>query len=264
MNDILELDNLSCGYKNHSLGIFRKNTIKPVLNNINIKIHRNEFFGLVGESGCGKSTLAKAILGLIPFEGTMILDGIKMDSVFKNRKSVSKLVQAVFQDPLSSLDPRCTIGQTLQEPLCIHGNYSKKERYDLAVEMLENVGLDSSFMNRLPSELSGGQRQRVCIGASLILKPKFLIADEAVSALDVSVGSQILNLFVELHQKMEFSMLFISHNLDVVNYLCDRTAVMYKGSIVEVNDSDEIYNNPKHFYTKQLVNSAKTIKILSN
>ena len=123
--------------------------------------------------------------------------------------------------------------------------------------MLETVGLDASFMNRFPLELSGGQRQRVCIGASLILEPQFLIADEAISSLDVSVGSQILNLFMELHEKMEFSMLFISHNLDVVHYLCDRVAVMHDGMIVETGISDKIYCNPSHPYTKQLISSAK-------
>ncbi|MCR5762329.1 MAG: ATP-binding cassette domain-containing protein [Treponema sp.] len=257
-NHILTLQGISCGYEDHSFGIFSSVKTHKVLHDINLCINKNEFFGLVGESGCGKSTLAKAILGLIPFSGTMFFDGqeIKMNHI-NNRKTFARHIQAVFQDPLSSLDMRRTIGQTMQEPLDIHGIGTKKERYEMAVSMLETVGLDASYMKRFPFELSGGQRQRVCIGASLILNPQFLIADEAISSLDVSVGSQILNLFMELHEKMEFSMLFISHNLDVVHYLCDRVAVMHDGVIIETGTSDEIYYNPSHSYTKQFISSAK-------
>ena len=257
-DEILSLQNVSCGYENHGLGIWGHRKFKPILKDIDLHICKNEFFGLVGESGCGKSTLAKTILGIVPFSGSMIFDGnIINQSFVKDRKNIARRIQAVFQDPLSSLDVRRTIGQTMMEPLCIHRIGTKKERYEKAVSMLETVGLDASFMNRFPLELSGGQRQRVCIGASLILEPQFLIADEAISSLDVSVGSQILNLFMELHEKMEFSMLFISHNLDVVHYLCDRVAVMHDGMIVETGISDEIYCNPSHLYTKQLISSAK-------
>ncbi len=257
-DEILSLQNVSCGYENHGLGIWGQRKFKPILKDIDLHICKNEFFGLVGESGCGKSTLAKTILGIVPFSGSMIFDGnIINQSFVKDRKNIARRIQAVFQDPLSSLDVRRTIGQTMMEPLCIHSIGTKKERYEKAVSMLETVGLDASFMNRFPLELSGGQRQRVCIGASLILEPQFLIADEAISSLDVSVGSQILNLFMELHEKMEFSMLFISHNLDVVHYLCDRVAVMHDGMIVETGISDEIYCNPSHPYTKQLISSAK-------
>lgn len=257
-DEILSLHDVCCGYENHEFGIFTHRKFHPVLHDINLSIRKNEFFGLVGESGCGKSTLAKAILGIIPFSGTMHFDGHELKpELAKNRRCIARSIQAVFQDPLGALDVRRTIGQTLQEPLCIHGIGTKKERHEKAVAMLETVGLDSSYMNRFPLELSGGQRQRVCIGASLILRPQFLIADEAISSLDVSVGSQILNLFNELHEKMEFSMLFISHNLDVVHYLCNRVAVMHDGMIVETGTSDEIYYNPLHSYTKQLVSSAK-------
>ncbi|MBR1913184.1 MAG: ABC transporter ATP-binding protein [Treponema sp.] len=257
-DEILSLHNIACGYENHGLGIFRHRKKRTVLHDVELHILKNEFFGLVGESGCGKSTLAKAILGIVPFSGRMCFDGqeIKPDLI-KDRKTIARQIQAVFQDPLSSLDVRRTVGQTLQEPLCIQRIGTKKERYERAVAMLETVGLDASYMNRFPSELSGGQRQRVCIGASLILNPQFLIADEAISALDVSVGSQILNLFVELHEKMDFSMLFISHNLDVVHYLCDRVAVIHNGTIVETGTADEIYYNPMHPYTKKLIASAK-------
>ena len=255
---MLELQNVSCGYADHSLGIFRKAKVRTVLHDIQLAINKNEFFGLVGESGCGKSTLAKAILGFVPFTGSMRLEGKLMDGdFFRDRKTVSRCIQAVPQDPLSALDLKRTIGETVMEPLVIHSIGTRQERKELAASMLETVGLNASYMDRSPSELSGGQRQRVCIGASLILKPKFLIADEAISSLDVSVGSQILNLFRELHQKMEFSMLFISHNIDVVNYLCDRIAVIHDGTIVEAGPSEQICSSPSHPYTRQLIASAR-------
>lgn len=213
----------------------------------------------MGESGCGKSTLGKAILGLIPFEGNITVNGIAYSR--SNRKLFTKYVQAVFQDPLSALDPKKTIGFTMAEPLRAHGIGTKGEREQKVNEMLELIGLDASYGKRYPKELSGGQRQRVCIGAALMLNPKLIIADEAISALDVSVGSQILNLFQEIHDKLELSLLFISHNLNVVYYLCDRIAVMYRGNIVELGSADAIYNSPKHPYTKLLLAAIPDIEI---
>ena len=256
--NILELIDVNSEYSLKSLDIFGKNKKNKVLNNINLTIRRNEFFGLVGESGCGKSTLAKAILGLIEFEGEIIISGQKRDK--KNRKTFAKYVQAVFQDPLSALNPRKTIGFMLEEPLKIHKIGTKSERYKQVNKVLELIGLDSSYRKRYPNELSGGQRQRVCIGCALMLNSQLIVADEAISALDVSVGAQILNLFQDIHDNFELSLLFISHNLNVVYYLCDRIAVMYRGNIVELGTAEDIYKSPLHPYTKLLLSSVPDIE----
>ncbi|MGN0342731.1 MAG: ABC transporter ATP-binding protein [Roseburia sp.] len=256
--DILQVLNVQNHYDENGLGIFRKKKRTKVLNDVTFNIHKNEFFGLVGESGCGKSTLGKSILGLIPFEGSILVNGIPYSR--KNKLIFTKNVQAVFQDPLSALNPKRTIGFTMEEPLKIHHIGNKQERIRKVNEMLDLVGLDASYRNRYPRELSGGQRQRVCIGASLMLDPKLVIADEAISALDVSVGSQILNLFKKIHQEKEFSMLFISHNLNVVYYLCDRIAVMYCGNIVELGSAEDVYNRPGHPYTKLLLSAIPDIE----
>lgn len=252
-DDILVVDHVTNYYADNKLGIFSKPGRKQVLNDVSFAIHKDEFFGLVGESGCGKSTLAQAILGLIPFEGSIKIDGMEYAST--DRKMISSRIQAVFQDPMSSLDPRRTIGATMREPLIAHGIGSKQEQERSVREMLERVGLDASYSDRYPRELSGGQRQRVCIGAALMLEPKLIVADEAVSALDVSVAAQILNLFRTIDAKSEFAMLFISHNLGIEYYLCDRIAVMYSGNIVEIGTADDIYKHPAHPYTKLLLSA---------
>ena len=243
-DDILEVKSVNAGYSDK----------KGVLKNVSLNIKHNEFFGLVGESGCGKSTLSRAILGLLPFEGSIRVNGVSLSS--HNRLSLSREVQAVFQDPLAALNPRHTIGFSMEEPLKIHKIGTKEERRILVNNMIEKVGLDKSLLCRYPSELSGGQRQRICIGSSLMLRPKLVVADEATSALDVSVGSQILNLFQQIHSEMEFSLLFISHNINVVYYLCDRIAVMFKGRIVEQGTADDICNHPLHPYTRLLMSAV--------
>ncbi len=252
--NILEIRNLSAGYRSSASPLLGAGGTKTILQDINLDIRRDEFFGLLGESGCGKTTLAKAILGLLPHTGSILLDGKEYDRRRKSEYYAS--IQAVFQDPLSALDPRRTVGFTVEEPLAVHRRLSKKERILKVDEMLERVGLDPSYKNRLPADLSGGQRQRVCIAAALMLEPKLLVADEAISSLDVSVGAQILKLFQELHEQMEFALLFISHNLDVVYYLCSRVAVMQQGRIVETGDVEEVYAHPKASYTRQLLGTA--------
>lgn len=254
---LLKVDNVSNEYTGNSLDLFRKSQAQHVLNHVSFEIKENEFFGLVGESGCGKSTLGKAILGLIEFDGEITIDQEKRTK--KNKKSQAKKLQAVFQDPLSALNPRKTIGFTLEEPLKIHKIGNREERSRRVNEILELVGLDSSYRSRYPKELSGGQRQRVCIGAALMLEPELIIADEAVSALDVSVGSQILNLLQDVHEKYSLSLLFISHNLNVVYYLCERIAVMYGGNIVELGTAKSIYETPVHPYTKLLLSAIPDI-----
>ena len=242
--EILEINDVSAGYADK----------KGVLKNVSLKIQHNEFFGLVGESGCGKSTLSRAILGLLPFEGSIRINGISLQSY--SRLERPRAVQAVFQDPLAALNPRKTVAFTMEEPLKIHRIGTRDERKNAVRRMLSRVGLDDSLLTRYPSELSGGQRQRVCIGTSLMLQPQLVVADEAVSALDVSVGSQILNLFQEIHSEMDFSLLFISHNINVVYYLCDRIAVMFKGRIVEMGTADAVCNHPLHPYTRLLMSAV--------
>lgn len=255
--EILEISHVSNRYRDSGAGFFSGSKMTRVLNDVSLTIHRDEMFGLVGESGCGKSTLGKAVLGMIPFEGQIRVGG--MEYTRKNRQEFTSAVQAVFQDPLSALNPRRTIAQTLEEPLLAHGIGTPQSRREKAVEMLELVGLDASYADRLPRELSGGQRQRVCIGAALMIDPDLVIADEATSALDVSVGAQILNLFQEIHDRKDFAMLFISHNLNVVYYLCNRIAVMYRGSIVEQGDAESLYNAPLHPYTRTLLSAIPEI-----
>lgn len=250
---ILTIKNLQNYYHSHSVNIFEKSKKIKVLKGVNIDIKRGEIFGLVGESGCGKSTLGGAIVGLVEAQGDIILEGEKMEG--RRRKDLCKKVQIVFQDPMSSLNPKKKIGWILEEPMKIHKIGNKEERKKRVEEVLELIGLDPSYRDRYPRELSGGQRQRISIGCALMLNPKLLIADEPVSSLDVSVQSQILNIMMDLHDKLNLSYLFISHNLNVVYYLCDRVAVMYFGRIVELSDVKTIYDNPLHPYTQELLNA---------
>ena len=236
---LLEVKNLSCYYDGERKGL-KKPERKQVLKNVSLNIYKDEIVGLVGESGCGKSTLSKAILGLIPD-----CDGEVIHS--------SKLPQMVFQDPFSSLNPQKSILWILEEPLRAQG-VPLKERKERALKMLERIGLGEGYADRKPDELSGGQRQRVAIAAAIITHPKFLIADEPVSALDVTVQAQILKLMKELKEEFDLSYLFISHDLDVVYQICDRVMVMRDGEIIEENETQELFDNPKHEYTKMLLN----------
>jgi peptide/nickel transport system ATP-binding protein len=214
-----------------------------VLKNVSIDVREGEILGLVGESGCGKSTLARTIIGLQkPDSGEII-------QKYPN-------TQMIFQDPYGSLNPAKTVGFIMEEPIRNLTDMSSEERRKLAEEMIQNVGLTSEYLDRLPSELSGGQRQRVCIATALMLKPKLIIADEPVSALDVTIQAEVLKLMRELHDKMGISFLFISHDLRVVHQMCDRVLVMRSGVIVEEGERDEIYAHPKHEYTKELLKSA--------
>jgi ABC-type dipeptide/oligopeptide/nickel transport system ATPase subunit len=225
---VLSICNVSNVYTSRKFGIFGKKE-KTVLKNINLEIQRGEIFGLMGKSGSGKTTLTRCILGLIDYQGEILIDGLHNNF----SKRIHKYpVQMVFQEPGASLNPVKKIGWLMEEPLVIHKIGSQQTRRQMVDEMLLRIGLDPSFKSRLPHELSGGQKQRVCIGRALILQPRLLIADEAISSLDVSAGAQILNLFNELHQNYGLSILFISHNKDAVEYLCTRSAEMINGELI--------------------------------
>jgi len=254
IEDVLCVKDLYCYYQN---GFFKPKKVEYVLRGITFDIRQGEIFGLVGESGCGKSTLGKAIAGIIPSKGDIIIEDKRVG--LRRDKDCKKKIQFIFQDPLNSLNPMKKIGWILEEPLKIHKWGDKIERSHRIDEMLNLIGLDLSYRNCFPRELSGGQRQRVSIGCALMLNPRLIIADEPVSALDVSVQAQILNLMKDLHGKLNVSYLFISHNLNVIYYLCDRVAVMYKGQIVEMSDVERIYNKPLHPYTKMLLEACGKI-----
>ncbi|MDR0486691.1 MAG: dipeptide/oligopeptide/nickel ABC transporter ATP-binding protein [Treponema sp.] len=219
---LLSIRDVSNVYSSRRLGLFGKKEKRPVLNHVNLELQKGEIFGLTGGSGCGKTTLARCILGLIDYDGRILVDGRKPEKM-------SRVVQMVFQDPGESLNPAKKVGWLMEEPLVIHRAGGHKKRAAKVDEMLLKVGLKPSYKTRRVHELSGGQKQRVCIGRALILEPRLLIADEAISSLDVSTGAQILNLFRELHESSGLSILFISHNIGVVEYLCDRIAFMENG-----------------------------------
>ena len=248
-NAIIEIRNVSKNYVSRNFGPFGKKEIKPILHNINLDIARGEIFGLAGESGSGKSTLARCILGLVDYEGEITIDyRVQLTSLMRRKKKTrsvhfpihemhthemqARILQPVFQDPGASLNPVKNIGWLLEEPLVIHRLGTALERSRRVDEMLFRIGLDPLYRKRRPRELSGGQKQRICIGRALMLEPKILIADEAISSLDVSAGAQILNLFSELRQNLGLTILFITHNMDAAEYLCDRVAVMKEGRLV--------------------------------
>lgn len=242
MEPILEIKNLNSFYRQGGRA-FSKGKAVQVLKNVNVTIGRGEVLGLVGESGSGKSTLAKSILGMTEYEGEITHH--------------SRRPQMVFQDPYSSLNPAFSILRIVEEPLRIFGKYDPQERRQRAAEMLEAVGLGEEFHDRKPAQLSGGQRQRVSIAAAMIVRPKLVILDEAVSALDVTIQDQILDLLMKLRREYDLSYLFISHDLNVIYQCCDRVIVMQKGEIVEENTVDGIFDAPVHPYTKQLLKAAE-------
>ncbi|TIT24018.1 MAG: ABC transporter ATP-binding protein [Mesorhizobium sp.] len=224
---------------------------------VSFSIAPHETLSLVGESGCGKSTTAKAIAGLVPYTGSISIGGHDLSALSrKERKAVRRNVQMIFQDPFASLDPRMRVGDLVAEPLLIHGLGDREQRHAQIAALFERVGLSADQMERYPHEFSGGQRQRICIARALALRPKLIIADESVSALDVSVQARVLRLLKELQREFGVAYLFISHDMAVVENISDRVAVMYLGQIVEMGTRDQIFSNPRHPYTKRLIEAV--------
>jgi len=236
---------------------------KPVgavhaVDNVSFSIKKGETLGLVGESGCGKSTLGKTLLRLIePSAGQIIFDGIDITQLnTREMRSIRQKIQLIFQDPYASLNPRMTVNAILSEPLKIHRLYTTlEEKNKRLYELLDYVQLPKEALNKYPHEFSGGQRQRICIARALAVKPQFIVCDESVSALDVSIQAQVINLLMDLQQELGLTYLFIAHDLKVVEFISHQVAVMYLGKIVEKAVAEDIYRNPKHPYTKALLSA---------
>ncbi|MBQ0026784.1 MAG: ATP-binding cassette domain-containing protein [Lachnospiraceae bacterium] len=252
---LLEVKNLK-EYFNISTGLFGSKPLKAV-DDVTFSINKGETLGLVGESGCGKTTVGRTILHLYqPTDGEIWYDGVKIDSK-ASIKEFRKKATMVFQDPYSSLNPRMTVADIIAEPLDVHKLYTtKQERNDRVLELMNYVGLNSEHAARYAHEFSGGQRQRIGIARSLAVNPEFIVCDEPVSALDVSIQAQVINMFDELQDQLGLTYLFIAHDLLVVRHISDRIAVMYLGRMVELADADTIYNRPLHPYSKSLLSAV--------
>lgn len=253
----MPLDNLLLRVQNLSKYFIDNSGVHKALDGVSLNIHRGETLGVVGESGSGKTTLGRTIMRLYkPEHGQIWFEDKEITRLNEGKlRPYRKEIQMIFQNPYESLSPRMTVGEILEEPLFIQKMGSKKERTDKALSMLEKVGLPKSSYKKRIHEFSGGQRQRVGIARALMLEPKFIIADEPVSALDVSVQAQVLNLLKDLQTEMNLTCLFISHDLSVVHYMSDRVAVMYLGHLIELAPKEELYRNPIHPYTKSLLAS---------
>ena len=252
-DNLLQVKNLNIDYCNNS----GKTT--HAVKNFSIEVNKGEVFAIAGESGCGKSTLLKSIIKLVqPVSGEILFEGQDINDI--KRDDYTPLVQMIFQNPYASLNPKMKIKDILKEPLVINTKYSKSEIERIVDEKIEQVGLSKRQLNLYPHEFSGGQRQRIAIARALMLNPKLILADEPVSALDASIQAQIINLINDLRKELGITILFISHDLNVIKYIADRVAVMYMGELVEMGSVDNIFNNPQHSYTKLLLDSIPKIR----
>ncbi len=262
MNEIiLEAKNIKKHFPIRKGLLLRQVASVKAVDDVTLTVRKGETLGLVGESGCGKSTLGRTLIrlyeptgGSIQFEGQDFL-ALKGEALRLKRKNM----QMIFQDPYASLDPRMTVGQIIRQPMDIHNVGTSEERNQRVIELIELVGLRKAHVNRYPHEFSGGQRQRISIARAIALNPELIICDEPVSALDVSIQAQILNLLKDLQEKLNLTYVFISHDLSVIEHTCDRIAVMYLGKIVEIGTRDELFNNPQHPYTQALISAIPRV-----
>jgi oligopeptide transport system ATP-binding protein len=260
---VLEAKNLVKYFPIRSRGVIfnRQVGVVHAVDDVSFTVNRGETFGLVGESGCGKTTTARAIMYLDPpTSGEIYFDGKEIGGIFnsKDKEAILHLrqkIQYVFQNPYASLDPRMTVADIITEPLAIHSHVPKEKWHDRLYELLKLVGLEEYHAERYPHEFSGGQRQRICIARALAVEPEFIIADEPVASLDVSVRAQILNLLQDLQQELKMTYLYISHDLSTVRHICHRVAVMYLGKFVEVADTEDLFKEPLHPYTQALMSA---------
>ena len=262
---VLEVKNLKTYFPVRG-GLFKriKGHVRAV-NNVSFNIQAGETLGMVGESGCGKSTTGKSILKLLPItSGSINFDGVSINTITEDQlRKIRPKMQMIFQDPFSSLNPRLSVGKIISEPIRVHSNLKEVEIKNKVNELLSYVGLLPEHVERFPHEFSGGQRQRICIARALSLEPKLIVADEAVSALDVTIKAQIVNLMIDLQQKFNISFLFISHDMATIERISHRVAVMYLGKIVEIGSRRHIFENPQHPYTKKLLSAVPTADPLS-
>lgn len=252
---ILEIKNLEVEYQSKKNVFGGVKTVHAV-NNVSLSADKGEILAIAGESGCGKSTLAKAIMKLVEIKRGEVFVNNQNIIEKSNNKDFYKSIQMIFQNPYASLNPKMKINQILREPLEINTKLSKEEINKIVLEKIHSVGLDESCLNLYPHEFSGGQRQRIAIARALVLNPPIIIADEPVSALDVSIQAQIINLLKELKKNFNLTILFISHDLSVIKYISDKIAMMYLGEVIEFGTTEEIFSNPKHPYTKALLGAA--------
>lgn len=254
--NLLNIENLHVEYSVNN-SILGKKQIIYAVNGVSLNIKKGEIMAIAGESGCGKSSLAKAILKLEPIkDGCIIFNSCKAN----NKKTFRQFAQIVFQNPYASLNPKMKIIDILSEPLEINADYKKEKIHEIVREKIKLVGLDDNSLDKYPHEFSGGQRQRIAIARALMLNPEFIVADEPVSALDVSIQAQIINLIKELKETQNITFLLITHDMRVIEYLADRTAIMYLGEIVEQGNTKDIFANPMHPYTKALINSVPSFE----
>jgi oligopeptide transport system ATP-binding protein len=259
---LLQLTNVKTHFPVEEGWLFKRQvgTVKAV-DGVSLSIAPGEVLGLVGESGCGKSTLARTIMQLLPAtDGTIVLGGKNLtENSAAEMRQVRRELQMIFQDPYASLNPRMTVFATLAEPLRVHRICSPGQTFERVTQLMNLVGLASRFMQKYPHEFSGGQRQRIAIARALALEPKVIVADEPVSALDVSIQAQILNLLAQLRRKMNLTLIFIAHDLSVVKHISDRIAVMYLGKIVELGPAADVIERPRHPYTRALISAIPTV-----